>query len=182
MDLAPHLVIDTSSDLRPVFAVITKRDGSREPFDAGRIERAIQAAGHATREFGSDEARALTRRVLAIAAATFADEPTVEGVQDLVEEVLIASPFRRAARAYILYREQHRVLREIQSTRQLELVDSYLDKSDWQVAENANMAFSLQVSPPAWRGPLFSGITGARVPRRHENGVERVLGRLWRAT
>ena len=42
--------------------------------------------------------------------------------------------------------------------------------------------YTQKVSPPAWRGPLFSGITGARVPRRHENGVERVLGRLWRAT
>jgi ribonucleoside-triphosphate reductase len=43
-----------------MFAAITKRDGGREPFDPGRIRRAIQAAGQATREFGADEARALT--------------------------------------------------------------------------------------------------------------------------
>lgn len=175
MDLTPHLVIGTSSDVRPVFAAITKRDGSCEPFDAGRIERAIQAAGQATREFGIEEARALTRRVLVIAAATFSDEPTVEGVQDLVEEVLIASPYRRAARAYILYREQHRVLREIQSTRQLELVDSYLDKSDWQVAENANMAFSLQglnnhISSEITRKYWLEKLYPAEVRAAHESG------------
>ena len=136
----PRFVPTTPS----VFASILKRDGSREPFDATRIERAILAAGRATREFSEEEARGLARRVLAIAAATSAGEPTVEGIQDLVEEVLIASPFRRAARAYILYREQHRVLRDLQSAGQLDLVDAYLDKSDWQIAENANMAFSLQ--------------------------------------
>ena len=175
MNLAPDLVPSPVSDLRPVFAAITKRDGGREPFDPGRIERAIQAAGQATREFSVEEARALTRRVLVIAAATFADEPTVEGVQDLVEEVLIASPHRRSARAYILYREQHRVLREIQSTRQLELVDSYLDKSDWQVAENANMAFSLQglnnhISSEVTRKYWLEKLYPAEVRAAHESG------------
>jgi ribonucleoside-triphosphate reductase (formate) len=175
MNLTPHLVPRSHSDLRPVFADITKRDGGHEPFDPNRIERAIQAAGQATREFGIDDARALTRRVLVIAAATFADEPSVEGVQDLVEEVLIASPYRRSARAYILYREQHRVLREIQSTRQLELVDSYLDKTDWQVAENANMAFSLQglnnhISSEVTRKYWLEKLYPAEVRAAHESG------------
>ena len=52
--------------------------------------------------------------------------------------------------------------------------------ANWKSCELDDSIYLL--SPPAWRGPLFSGITGARVPRRHENGVERVLGRLWRAT
>jgi ribonucleoside-triphosphate reductase (formate) len=119
-----------------LLSTIIKRDGAREPFDAGRIARAIEHAGSATSEFGGDEAERLARRVLVIASATTHDEPTVEGIQDLVEEVLIASPYRRSARAYILYREQHRVLRELQSSQQAQLVDSYLDQSDWQVMES----------------------------------------------
>lgn len=128
-----------------VFDTIVKRDGSREAFDANRIVQAIAQAGHATAEFDIAEAERLTRRVLVIAASTgLPHAPTVEEMQDLVEEVLIASPHRRAARAYILYREQHRVLRELEQRQRAQLVDTYLDQSDWQVSENANMAFSLQ--------------------------------------
>jgi ribonucleoside-triphosphate reductase len=159
----------------PVFDSIVKRDGVREPFDATRIERAILAAGRATHEFSEGEARALSRRVLAIAAATTESEPTVEGIQDVVEEVLIASPYRRAARAYILYREQHRVLRELQSAGQLALVDAYLDKSDWQVAENANMAFSLQglnnhISSEVTRKYWLERLYAPEVRAAHESG------------
>jgi len=158
-----------------IFASIIKRDGAREAFDATRIERAILAAGRATREFSENEARLLSRRVLAIAAATTEMEPTVEGIQDVVEEVLIASPYRRAARAYIIYREQHRILREIQLAGQLALVDSYLDKSDWQVAENANMAFSLQglnnhISSEVTRKYWLERLYSPEVRTAHESG------------
>jgi ribonucleoside-triphosphate reductase (formate) len=158
-----------------VFASIVKRDGASEPFDATRIERAILAAGRATREFSEAEARTLSRRVLAIAAATTDTEPTVEGIQDVVEEVLIASPYRRSARAYIIYREQHRILRELQSAGQLALVDSYLDKSDWQVAENANMAFSLQglnnhISSEVTRKYWLERLYSPEVRAAHESG------------
>jgi ribonucleoside-triphosphate reductase len=130
----------------PVFPEIEKRDGALEPFDPGRIARAIEAAGRATGELGPEEARALARRVLAIAAAAFDRTPTVEGIQDIVEEVLVASPYRRSARAYIVYREQHRALRELSAAEAqgAALVDAYLGQTDWRVAENANMAYSLQ--------------------------------------
>lgn len=126
------------------FEVITKRDGRVVPFDAGRISRAIGKAGEATGEFGADEARRLCLRVLAIAGATVEGAPSVERIQDVVEEVLLASPHRKAARAYVVYREQHRALRAVSDAASVALVDRYLDRSDWQVAENANMAFSLQ--------------------------------------
>lgn len=135
---------EVSASVFPLFSSIIKRDGSRVPFDPSRITKAIEQAGTATGEFGREEAERLVRRVLVIATATERDERTVESIQDLVEEVLISSPHRRSARAYIIYREQHRAMREITSVRQAKLVDSYLDQSDWQVSENANMAFSLQ--------------------------------------
>jgi ribonucleoside-triphosphate reductase len=127
-----------------VFQTIEKRDGRVVPFDAERITTAILKAGQATGEYGHDEARRLTTRVLAVAAATLGGAPTVERIQDIVEEVLLASPHRRAARAYVIYREQHRALREVADAASVALVDAYLERSDWQVAENANMAYSLQ--------------------------------------
>jgi ribonucleoside-triphosphate reductase (formate) len=127
-----------------VFQTIEKRDGRVVPFDAQRITAAIAKAGQATGEYGPDEARRLCTRVLAVAATTVEAPPKVEQVQDVVEEVLLASPHRRAARAYLLYREQHRALRQVADAASVALIDAYLDRSDWKVAENANMAFSLQ--------------------------------------
>jgi ribonucleoside-triphosphate reductase (formate) len=159
----------------PVFATITKRDGSRVSFDAARIARAIEHAGKESGEYGREEAERLARRVVVIAAATQRGEPTVEGIQDLVEEVLFATPHRRAARAYILYREQHRVLRELQSAEQTRLIDAYLEQSDWQVSENANMAYSLQglnnhIASDVTRKYWLERLYPPRVREAHESG------------
>ncbi len=126
------------------FTTIVKRDGSRVPFQAGRIARAIERAGCATGEFSREEAERLARRVLVLAAAACHCEPSVEAIQDLVEDVLMASPHRRSARAYIVYRDQHRALRSIGRADRGSLVDGYLEQTSWLVSENANMAFSLQ--------------------------------------
>ncbi len=166
---------DLPPNVLPIFQTIIKRDGSRDPFDSGRIASAIEQAGKATGEYGSDEAYHLARRVLSIASATIRDLPTVEGIQDLVEEVLIASPYRRSARAYVIYREQHRVLREISIASRAELVNSYLDQSDWQVSENANMAFSLQglnnhISSDVTRRYWLERLYTPAVKEAHESG------------
>jgi anaerobic ribonucleoside-triphosphate reductase len=140
-DIRPDVAI---SEETRVFSTIIKRDGSRVPFDSARIARAIEAAGRATGEFDRNEAERLARRVLVVTASSFRVEPTVEAIQDIVEEVLIASPYRRSARAYIIYRDQHRALRNIRRADRSDLVDGYIEQTDWLVSENANMAFSLQ--------------------------------------
>lgn len=56
----------------------------------------------------------------------------------------MASPYRKTAKAYIIYREQHARIREIVSKANTDLVDQYLNKIDWEVKENSNMSFSLQ--------------------------------------
>jgi len=63
-----------------------------------------------------------------------------------VEEVLILEGEVEAAKAFILYREQRRRIREAQaiSEEAVDRVDDYLDKMDWEVQENSNMTFSLQ--------------------------------------
>ncbi|RKX53787.1 MAG: ribonucleoside triphosphate reductase [Thermotoga sp.] len=128
-----------------MFEKIRKRDGRIVKFDPERITNAISKAGTATGEFDRDTAEKLTIRVLAIAQQVIKDRiPTVEEIQDIVEDVLMASPYRKTAKAYIIYREQHARIREIISKANTDLVDQYLNKIDWEVNENSNMSFSLQ--------------------------------------
>jgi ribonucleoside-triphosphate reductase len=128
-----------------MFREIRKRDGRIVKFDATKITNAIAKAGMATGEFGRDIAERLTLKVLSLAEEIIKSEiPTVEEIQDVVEEVLIDSPYRKTAKAYILYRDQHAKIREISAKANVDLVDQYLEKIDWQVQENSNMTFSLQ--------------------------------------
>ena len=124
---------------------IVKRDGSKEEFNPHKIAKAIARAGISTGEFDDIVAYKLMLRVLTIAEQVFAEEaPTVEKIQDIVEEVLLTSPYRKTAKNYILYRQQHADLRAMASTMNINLVDQYLDQHDWRVNENSNMAYSLQ--------------------------------------
>ena len=113
--------------------------------DAAKIHLAIEKAGQATNEFDDEQAAALSVRVLVVLSAmSHAGDLTVEHVQDVVEQILIASPYAKTAKAYILYRDQHAQLRRMAEQLQCDLLESYLGRLDWQVSENANMAFSLQ--------------------------------------
>ena len=124
---------------------VRKRDGRMMAFDANKITHAILKAGQATGEFEEKTAALLTMRVLAMMqSAPLAVIPTVEQIQDLVEEVLLVSPFKKTARAYLLYREQHARIREMVKQADVDLIDQYLKKLDWKVKENSNMAYSLQ--------------------------------------
>lgn len=103
---------------------IRKRDGRLVKFDAQKITNAIAKAGAATAEFDEETARKLTIRVLTCADRLFDTEiPSVEEIQDIVEEVLLSSPYRKTAKAYIIYREQHARLREIANKMEVDLVD-----------------------------------------------------------
>lgn len=124
---------------------IIKRNGSEEKFNPEKITLAIQKAGEATGEFDSEMAQKLTIRVLNITQQMIADRlPKVEEIQDIVEQVLLTSPYLKTARAYIIYREQHKQIREITSKFNTNLVNQYLDQLDWRVNENSNMSYSLQ--------------------------------------
>ncbi|MEA1998900.1 MAG: ribonucleoside triphosphate reductase [Euryarchaeota archaeon] len=128
-----------------MFTNIEKRDGRLVFFETEKITNAIAKAGAVTGEFDSEIAQKLTLKVLNLAQQAIPrDVPTVEEIQDVVEEILLSSPYRKTAKAYIIYREQHAGIREITSRANVDLVDQYLEKMDWQVNENSNMSFSLQ--------------------------------------
>ncbi len=128
-----------------MFDKIIKRNGQMVKFEANKITSAICKAGQATGEFGMEMAKKLTLRVLDLSIDLIGERiPTVEEIQDIVEEVLLNSPYRKTAKAYIIYRDQHAKIREITTKASLDLVEHYLQKEDWRVNENSNMSFSLQ--------------------------------------
>ncbi|MCU0613587.1 MAG: ribonucleoside triphosphate reductase [Desulfobacterales bacterium] len=128
-----------------MFENIKKRDGRIVPFDSQKITAAIAKAGNATGEFEERDARKLTLKVLTLAhELRLGITPEVEEIQDIVERVLLDSPYYKTAKAYILYREQHARIRAITTKANVDLVEHYISKLDWKIKENSNMCYSLQ--------------------------------------
>ena len=125
---------------------VIKRDGAVRDFDATKIIHALERAGQSTGELTLKAAREVTERgVLPRLAALGGITPHIEQIQDAVECALFDAGYRVTLRAYIVYREQHRKLRETRKT----LVDvessmnEYLQQTDWRVNANANQGYSL---------------------------------------
>lgn len=129
-----------------MFNEIVKRDGHRESFDRLKIKNAIWKAAQAVN--GTDEALSerLTDEVIRLAEIRYKGAtPDVEGIQDLVEKVLIEAGHAKTAKAYILYREKRRGTREINALigATIDMFSDYLNDRDWGVKENANMQRSV---------------------------------------
>ncbi len=125
---------------------IKKRNGNVAPFNQEKITKAIFNAAKSVG--GKDRATAekLSDEVVNILNERYDDKhiPNVEDVQDIVEKTLIENGHAKTAKAYILYREQHKKIRttkttfvDVQNT-----IGNYLNREDWKVKENSNEAFS----------------------------------------
>jgi len=129
-------------------AEVKKRDGTLVDFDQNQIQESIFKALTSSGQGDGKKAKRLSDKVVKILNRRFkkGEIPHVEQIQDVIEEVLILEGLVETAKAYILYREQRRRIREAVkvSEEAVERIDQYLEKLDWQVHENANMAFSLQ--------------------------------------
>jgi ribonucleoside-triphosphate reductase (formate) len=127
---------------------VKKRDGVIADFDQERITKAIFKAITVTDQGDGVKSKKLSDETVSILNRRFKKDeiPQVEQIQDVVEEVLILNGYVETAKAYILYREQRRQIREATQVfdESIELVDQYIKELDWQVKENANMAYSLQ--------------------------------------
>lgn len=125
---------------------VIKRDGRVVPFNDEKIVNAVFKAAQSVG--GQDKARAayIARVVKDRLIAIYGENgsPSVEDIQDMVEECLIEHGHARTAKAYILYRDLHNKIRDIRALIDAnELIDGYLEKLDWRVNENANMSYSL---------------------------------------
>ncbi len=147
-DQTPNLqVVTNEEDDASELSRIVKRDGTQVVFNSEKIMSAIKRAGEATGEFDAEEASLLTTQVTKVLRHRFSKGilPTIEQIQDVVEQVLISANYYTTARAYIVYRENRSKSRQDKKT----LVDvassvnEYLERADWRVNANANQGYSL---------------------------------------
>ena len=159
-----------------MYKSIKKRDGRTAKFDRKKIEKAIEKAGLETGEFDAAQAVELTDKVLDVLEARNQKRlPSVEDIQDIVEDALIDSKFKKTAKAYIIYRDQHKKLREITSNAHVDLIDKYLENLDWKVNENSNMGYSLQglnnyVSAEITKTYWLDKIYTSKIGQAHKEG------------
>lgn len=136
---------------KTVVRQVVKRNGDLERYNRWKIAAAISKAIVAVR---GEEDKQLVEKLTGRAEARLVEfmksrhpnsAPAIEEIQDIVETILIESGEVSIAKAYIIYRARHEVIRD---TRKLmldidETMGGYLSQSDWRVNENANVNFSL---------------------------------------
>ena len=99
-----------------MFKKIVKRDGKIVDFKPEKIAEAIEKAGVATGEFKAERAKSLADKVVKRLNETVTKRtPSVEQIQDVVEQVLMESAFKKTAKAYITYRQERNQAREAKS-------------------------------------------------------------------
>jgi len=126
---------------------VRKRDGKLAEFDNTRIENAIGKAARAVGEGNQEMAVGVSHLVMGELFDRFGDDgcPTVEEIQDIVEETIIRAGYARTAKAYILYRQKQIELRELAAGLSSDdMIEKYLMLDDWKIRENSNMSYSLQ--------------------------------------
>ena len=144
---------------------IVKRDGSMQAFDAAKILSALRRAGAASGEYGDEAAQRLAYNTVHRLRAAREAPLRVEEVQDHVESVLYDAGYRHTLRRYVIYREQHRTLRqERRSLVDVEAsIEEYLQRQDWRVNANANQGYSL--------GGLILNVSGKMIANYWLNHV-----------
>ena len=173
-----ELQMPTAKKYKMPFKSITKRDGTLADFDGDKIYNAILRAGEITSEFDGDDAWLLTAQVMKILSHKFDESlPSVEDIQDVVEQVLISSNYFKTAKSYILYRDKRNRLRgDGKTVIDVERsINEYLENLDWRIKENANQGYSnggliLNVSGKVTANYWLSHVYPAEVGEAHRNG------------
>lgn len=110
---------------------VIKRDGTKVPFRTRKIENAIRKAGWVDGATVKNISRTIMEK-----AEQFG-ELSVETIQDLVEDLLMQSDYKKVAKEYIRYRKVREMIRNSERVNEsiLKLID---DKNEYLATENSN--------------------------------------------
>ncbi|WP_343706985.1 ribonucleoside triphosphate reductase [Flavobacterium sp.] len=124
---------------------VIKRNGDYKPFEAYKIEDAIQKAFQSV-------SQPVDKRIFKIVLSGLEAKYLwpVEEIQDIIERVLFENGYFQTMRSFIIYRHTRKLQREhinglnddttyIDST---QTVEEYINQSDWRINANANISYS----------------------------------------
>lgn len=124
---------------------VIKRSGDYKPFEAYKIQDAIQKAFQSVNE-------PIDKKIYKIVLSGLEVKYSwpVEEIQDMIERVLFENGHFRTMRSFIIYRHTRKLQREhinglnddttyIDST---QTVEEYISQSDWRINANANISYS----------------------------------------
>ncbi|MBZ4037614.1 ribonucleoside triphosphate reductase [Flavobacterium sp. 17A] len=124
---------------------VIKRNGDYKPFEAYKIQDAIQKAFQSVN-------KPLDKRIYKIVLSGLEVKYSwpVEEIQDMIERVLFENGYFQTMRSFIIYRHTRKLQREhvdglnddttyIDST---QTVEEYINQSDWRINANANISYS----------------------------------------
>jgi len=168
---------------------IRKRNGKIEPFQKKKITTAIWKAIRAVNEGDYSKALEVSNKVVmevnkrwglskkqsSNKIETTESIPTVEEIQDIVEKQLILARLPETAKAYILYRDLHNRMRNINNLLDIAgKINSYINKTDWKVHSDSEIDYHLQglykkivdeVSERYWMNEVYT----PKMRELHEN-------------
>lgn len=120
---------------------VVKRDGSVQAFNQEKITFAIEKAFESLgQSFDHDRIVDISKAVTSTIDAKY-KKVNIEEIQNIVEETLMKNQAFDAAKAYILYREEH-AKKRVGLVHYIDKIDAYIQKSDWRVKENSNAHYS----------------------------------------
>ncbi len=124
---------------------VIKRNGDYKPFEAYKIQDAIQKAFQSVN-------KTVDKKIYKIVLSDLEVKYSwpVEEIQDIIERVLFENGYFQTMRSFIIYRHTRKLQREhingfsddttyIDST---QTVEEYINQSDWRINANANISYS----------------------------------------
>jgi len=158
---------------------IHKRSGEIVDFNQEKITTAIRKAAEAVGfKNYEDKIKDYSDQAVALIDEKFHHNsiPAVEEIQDVVEEILIRNKEIKIAKDYILYRDQRARIREMDLLiNSNQIMENYINKTNWEIKENSNMTYSLQglnnhlasiISSNYWLSKVYP----ARIRDAYKNG------------
>jgi ribonucleoside-triphosphate reductase len=138
-----------------------------------RVYNVFLGVGKTTGEFDSDIAWSLADEVITGLKGDRVESFSV--VENRIEAILLRSPYHDSAKAFIVTRDRRDHVAELVRQTEIDRVDLYLSKLDWEVRESSNMSYSLQglnhylsgaVSQSYWLNKVYP----ERIREAHESG------------
>jgi ribonucleoside-triphosphate reductase len=134
-----------SKHLNPQTAVNAPAEVASEAVLHNQIFQVLTEAGKTTGEYGQRAAWDLSRAVISkIWEDPNGETVPIAEIENFIEQILLASPYKNTAKTFILARDRRNRAEGSATLAEVDRVNQYISRLDWEVRENSNMCYSLQ--------------------------------------